>query len=90
MGHCLPIARQYKKLESLLYTKYHSRLYLCSFLSLQTFYEANTILIPILSATIAKHLKYLAQVPELISDSRNGSESESHSIMSDFLQPHGL
>ena len=43
-----------------------------------------------LSATTAKHLKYLVQVPELISDSRNESENESCSVMSDSLWPHGL
>ena len=43
-----------------------------------------------LLATRAKHRKYLAQVPELISDSRNESESESCSVMSDSLWPHGL
>ena len=43
-----------------------------------------------LSATTAKHLKYLVQVPELISDSRNESESESCSVMSDSLWPRGL
>lgn len=44
---------------------------MCSVLSLQIFCEADTIVIPILSETKAKEIKYLTQVTELISDSRS-------------------
>lgn len=37
-------------------------------LSLYTFYEADTVVIPILSEAKAKQIKYLAQVTELISN----------------------
>lgn len=41
-----------------------------SLLPLQTFYETDTIVSTALSGTKAEEIKYLAQVTELLSDSR--------------------